>query len=197
MSLKQTPSQTVGPFFAYGLTAPQYGYDFTGLASETVADDLVPGERIRIAGRVFDGAGEAIPDAMIEIWQADAQGRYAHPRDDRAPNAAFKGFGRAGTDADGRYSFETIKPGPVPGPNGSAQAPHILVAYFSRGLLTHMYTRIYFSDEPANKNDPILALVPAERRETLIAKKETRGARPVYRFDIRVQGENETVFFDL
>jgi protocatechuate 3,4-dioxygenase, alpha subunit len=191
-----TPSQTVGPFFDYGLT-PTGRYPWTDLAGNNLVTADVAGERIRIEGRVTDGDGAPVKDAMIEIWQADAQGRYVHPRDDRSPNAAFKGFGRAGTDADGRYSFETIKPGPVPGPNGSAQAPHILVAYFSRGLLTHVYTRIYFSDEAANKADPTLALVPADRRETLIARKETRDAQPVYRFDIRVQGENETVFFDL
>ena len=191
-----TPSQTVGPFFDYGLT-PTGRYPWTDLAGNNLVTPDVAGERIRIEGRVTDGEGEPVKDAMIEIWQADSQGRYAHPRDNRAPNASFKGFGRAGTDADGRYSFETIKPGAVPGPNGGMQAPHVLVAYFSRGLLTHIYTRIYFSDEASNKADPILALVPADRRATLIAKKEMRGTQPVYQFDIRVQGEGETVFFDI
>ena len=191
-----TPSQTVGPFFDYGLT-PTGRYPWTDLAGNNLVTPDVAGERIRIEGRVTDGDGEPVKDAMIKIWQADSQGRYAHPRDNRAPNASFKGFGRAGTDADGRYSFETIKPGAVAGPNGGMQAPHVLVAYFSRGLLTHIYTRIYFSDEAANKADPILALVPADRRATLIAKKEMRGTQPVYQFDIRVQGEGETVFFDI
>ena len=113
---------------------------------------------------------------MIEIWQADAQGRYAHPRDNRAlPNAKFKGFGRSATDKDGVYGFDTIKPGPVPGPNGKPQAPHIVVCIFSRGMLRQIYTRLYFSDEAANDADPILKLVPAERRGTLIAHKEARG----------------------
>jgi protocatechuate 3,4-dioxygenase alpha subunit len=200
-----TPSQTVGPYFAYGLTPkgvcrwrPNDTYDW----KETVGDNLVTpdttGERIRIEGRVTDGDGKPINDAMIEIWQADAQGRYAHPRDNRAlPNATFKGFGRSATDKDGQFGFTTVKPGPVPGPNGQVQAPHIVVAYFSRGLLTHMYTRIYFADEAANASDPILALVPSDRRGTLIARKETRGGQAVYRFDIRVQGRDETVFFDL
>ena len=191
-----TPSQTVGPFFDYGLT-PTGRYPWTDLAGNNLVTPDVAGERIRIEGRVTDGDGEAVKDAMIEIWHADSQGRYAHPRDNRAPNASFNGFGRAGTDADGRYSFETIKPGAVAGPNGGMQAPHVLVAYFSRGLLTHIYTRIYFSDESANKADSILALVPADRRATLIAKKEMRGTQPVYQFDIRVQGEGETVFFDI
>ena len=187
----------MGPFFDYGLT-PTKRYPWRDLAGNNLVTPDVAGERIRIEGRVTDGDGEPVKDAMIEIWQADSQGRYAHPRDNRSlPNAAFKGFGRAGTDAEGNYSFETIKPGAVPGPNGGVQAPHILVAYFSRGLLTHMYTRIYFSDEAGNKTDPILALVPADRRATLIAKKDMRGTQPVYRFDIRVQGEGETVFFDL
>jgi protocatechuate 3,4-dioxygenase alpha subunit len=201
-----TPSQTVGPYFAYGL-APHSRckwspdpkvYDW----KETVGANLVTpdasGERIRIEGRVTDGDGQPINDAMIEIWQADAQGRYAHPRDDRAlPNTQFKGFGRSATDGDGAYSFDTIKPGPVPGPGGKQQAPHIVVCVYSRGMLRQVYTRLYFSDEKANEADPILALVPAERRNTLIAHKETRAGATVYRFDIRIQGKDETVFFDI
>jgi len=203
-----TPSQTVGPFFAYGLTPevrkgrgewkPNDLYRW----KETVGDDLVTpdvsGERIRIEGRVLDGDGAGISDAMIEIWQADSQGRYAHPADRRAlPNAKFKGHGRSATDKAGRYGFTTIKPGPVPGPNGEMQAPHILFCIFSRGMLRQIYTRLYFGDEAANGADPILALVPRERRETLIARRETQGGEPIYRFDIRVQGEPETVFFDI
>ena len=196
MSSKQTPSQTVGPYFAYGLAAPQYGYPFTGLASDQVADELTPGERIRIAGRVIDGAGTAIPDAMIEIWQADSEGRYAHPNDGRASNQRFRGFGRfgTGTDPENRFVFNTIKPGAV----DSAQAPHISVIVFMRGLLTHAYTRIYFSDEvEANARDPVLASVPAERRKTLIANRDETSAGTLYHFDIYMQGDDETVFFDV
>ena len=201
-----TPSQTVGPFFAYGLAPhsrcdwkPDQRYDW----KETVGADLVTpdatGTRIRIEGRVLDGDGLPINDAMLEIWQADAQGRYAHPRDNRArPNTRFKGFGRSATDKSGAYSFDTVKPGPVPGPNDARQAPHIVFCIYSRGMLRQIYTRLYFSDEAAaNGSDSILMLVPGDRRGTLIAHKETGGELPVYRFDIRVQGENETVFFDI
>ncbi len=134
---------------------------------------------------------------MLEIWQADGEGRYASADSSARSNTAFKGFGRAGTDAQGQFGFDTIKPGAVPGPAGEKQAPHILVAYFSRGLLTHLYTRIYFADEKTNDGDPVLNLVPAERRRTLIAKRELHGKLPVYRFDIALSGDDETVFFDL
>ncbi len=196
MNLKQTPSQTVGPFFAYGLTAPQYGYEFSGIASDILDGDLIPGERIRIVGRVFDGAGDPIPDAMIEIWQADCEGRYAHPVDGRGSNQAFRGFGRfgTGTDPEWRFQFRTIKPGRVDG----TQAPHINVIVFMRGMLTHAYTRLYFSDEAeANACDPLLLSVPAARRRTLIAAREDSPGGALYRFDIRMQGDEETVFFDV
>ena len=190
-----TPSQTVGPFFAYCLT-PR-GYDFSELVSNDLVTDDTSGERIRIEGRVFDGDGQPVTDAMIEIWQADAQGRYAHPADGRAaPNARFRGFGRAGTDDEGRYGFTTVKPGPVPGPDGRLQAPHINVHVFARGVLRHMMTRIYFADEAANEADPILALVPADRRGTLVARRDGQHGLPTYVFDIRLQGEDETVFFE-
>jgi protocatechuate 3,4-dioxygenase alpha subunit len=200
-----TPSQTVGPFFAYGLTPKgRAQWDPNGSYSwkETVGDNLVTpdatGQKIRIEGRVFDGDGQPITDAMLEIWQADAQGRYANPRDGAAkPNTKFMGFGRSATDKSGLFSFDTIKPGAVPGPNGKAQAPHIVFCIFSRGMLRQIYTRMYFADEAANSADPILALVPQDRRGTLVAHKETQGDLPVYRFDIRVQGENETVFFEI
>jgi protocatechuate 3,4-dioxygenase alpha subunit len=200
-----TPSQTVGPFFAYGLSPKgRAHWDPNGTYSwkETIGDNLITpdasGEKIRIEGRVTDGDGQPINDAMIEIWQADAQGRYAHPRDNRAlPNTQFKGFGRSATDKDGMYGFATVKPGSVPGPNSKPQAPHIVVCIFSRGMLRQIYTRLYFSDEKANDADPILALVPQARRGTLIAHKEARGGAIVYRFDIRVQGKDETVFFDI
>ncbi|RIK97930.1 MAG: protocatechuate 3,4-dioxygenase subunit alpha [Proteobacteria bacterium] len=193
-----TPSQTVGPFFAYGLTPTgQYQWHDTFTNSLVTAD--TSGERIRIEGRVLDGDGVPVPDAMLEIWQADAQGRFAHPRDARAvQNTSFKGFGRCGTSADGGFSFETIKPGAVPAPNGAPQAPHILLAIFARGMLLHNFTRIYFDDEAqANAADSVLALVPADRRATLIAKRETGGSGAVYRFDVHLQGDDETVFFEI
>lgn len=191
MALKQTPSQTVGPYFAYGLTPKQYGYAMTSIASGAMCLPDTEGERIRIEGRVFDGAGNTVFDAMIEFWQADAQGRYAHPADPRGSNARFKGFGRTGTgtDPEHRFIFDTIKPGRV----DAQQAPHINVIVFMRGLLLHAYTRIYFADEAAaNAADPVLQSVPAERRDTLIAKREGNA----YRFDIHMQGDRETVFFD-
>ncbi len=189
-----TPSQTVGPFFKYGLT-PGGQYDWNDAFTSNLITADASGERIRIEGRVFDGDGVAVPDCMLEVWQADSQGRFADPQDKRAlPNAKFRGFGRCGTDNNGAYSFDTIKPGSVPDPDGKAQAPHILLAVFGRGMLRHLYTRIYFADEAANAADPVLALVPADRRATLIASRRGDG---VYTLDIRLQGDGETVFFDV
>lgn len=193
--LGQTPSQTVGPYFAYGLTPEQYGYPLASIASGDLRTPDAGGQRIRIEGRVFDGAGAVVNDAMIEIWQADAQGRYAHPADARG-NVAFKGFGRCGTGTDPgmRFIFDTVKPGTV----DDAQAPHVNVIVFMRGLLSHLYTRLYFADEAAaNARDPVLLSVPAERRETLIAQRSERDGVPVYSFDIHMQGDRETVFFDV
>jgi protocatechuate 3,4-dioxygenase alpha subunit len=192
-----TPSQTVGPFFKYGLT-PDGKYDWNDAFTGNLVTPDASGERIRIEGRVFDGDGAPVPDAMLEVWQADAQGRFADPQDKRAlPNSKFRGFGRCGTDAKGGYSFDTIKPGQVPDPDGRAQAPHILLVVFGRGMLMHFYTRIYFDGEAANAADPVLALVPAERRGTLMATREPGSGNAAYRFDIRLQGDNETVFFDI
>lgn len=188
-----TPSQTVGPFFHYGLT-PGTAYPHVPVSADGhVAAPGTPGERIVLTGRVFDGAGEPVPDAMLEIWQADADGRYAHPGDGRARQSnSFMGFGRSDTRADGTYRFETVKPGPVPGPGGREQAPHILVAVFGRGMLKQLFTRAYFEDEAtANAADPILALVPEARRGTLVAKRHG----DTYTLDIRLQGDGETVFF--
>jgi protocatechuate 3,4-dioxygenase, alpha subunit len=196
MRLKQTPSQTVGPFFAYGLTPAQYGYPFGALVGSVLVDDDTPGKRIRIVGRVLDGQGGPVPDAMIEIWQADAEGRYAHPADRRGSNLRFQGFGRCGTgtDPENRFVFETIKPGPI----GDGQAPHVNLILFMRGMLCHVYTRIYFEDEAeANARDPVLASVEEARRHTLIATRQTSAAGDVYRFDLRMQGPDETVFFDV
>jgi protocatechuate 3,4-dioxygenase, alpha subunit len=190
---RQTPSQTVGPYFAYGLSPDQYGYQqqLTGIAGSDMAGPDVEGQRVRIEGQVFDGMGQPISDALIEIWQADAQGRYAHPADPRGSNSNFKGFSRCGTGTDPRNRFwiDTIKPGSAE----DGVAPHLNVIVTMRGMLLHAFTRIYFSDEPANTTDKVLALVPADRRDTLIAK-HTGGN--LYRFDIHMQGERETVFFD-
>jgi protocatechuate 3,4-dioxygenase alpha subunit len=192
-----TPSQTVGPFFKYGLT-PGGQYEWNDAFINNLVTPDTSGERIRVQGRVFDGDGQPVPDCMLEIWQADAQGRFSDPQDKRAqPNTSFKGFGRCGTDANGDYFFDTIRPGSVADPDGKPQAPHLLLAIFARGMLLHLYTRIYFDGEAGNAADPVLALVPAERRATLIAARESGSGNPVYRLDIRLQGENETVFFDV
>ncbi|OLZ58894.1 protocatechuate 3,4-dioxygenase subunit alpha [Amycolatopsis keratiniphila] len=178
-----TPSQTVGPYLSIGLPWPD-------------GPDVVPaGEpaAIRIHGRVLDGAGEPVPDAMIETWQADADGRFDHPDDPRGAVASgFRGFGRCPTDPNGDYEIRTIMPGSLPGPAGGTQAPHIDVSVFARGLLHRVVTRIYFEDND-NSGDPVLASVPEARQGTLIATKAGDG----YRFDIRLQGEGETVFFDV
>ena len=192
-----TPSQTVGPFFAYGLTS-NGKYEWNDAFTNNLVTPDTSGERIRVEGRVFDGDGQPVPDCMLEIWQADAQGRFADPKDKRAlPNSAFRGFGRCGTDASGGYAFDTIRPGSVPDHDGKAQAPHILLVIFARGMLLHNYSRIYFDGEAANATDPVLALVPADRRGTLIATRESGTGNAVYRFDIYLQGDNETVFFDI
>lgn len=189
MTLKQTAAQTIGPFFAYCLVPESFGHK--GIAGPVLHGPGVAGEKIRIEGRLFDGAGAPIADALVEIWQADAEGRYASAPGGRG----FTGFGRAGTDATGQFTFETIKPGAVPGRGNAWQAPHIGLIVMARGMLTHVFTRLYFADEAdANGQDPVLNRVPAARRRTLIAARGVDGA---YRFDIHLQGENETVFFDV
>ena len=192
-----TPSQTVGPFFKYGLTpSRQYAWNDAFTANLVTPD--ASGERIRVEGTVYDGDGAPVPDCMLEVWQADAQGRFSDPQDQRAlPNTAFRGFGRCGTDGEGRFSFDTIKPGSVPDPDGKPQAPHLLLAVFARGMLRHLYTRIYFDGEAANGSDLVLALVPADRRATLIAKRQGGNGGAVYKLDLRLQGGDETVFFDV
>lgn len=182
-----TPAQTVGPFFNIGMPGDQ---------SELVAAEAP--EAVRIEGVVYDGDGAAVTDALVELWQAAPSGRYDHPddpRDELVLTDGFRGFGRAETDAgDGSYSFVTLKPGPVPGPGGSVQAPHLLVSILARGLLKRLATRIYFADEAeANAADPVLAAVEPERRDTLVA----RPVAGAYRFDVRLQGDGETVFFDV
>jgi protocatechuate 3,4-dioxygenase alpha subunit len=195
-----TPSQTIGPFAAPSLTPNEKGrtqYDWKQLVGSNTVTPDTSGERIRIEGQLLDGAGKPLDGVLLETWQADGQGRYAHPRDGRATNSSFKGFGRVETDGQGRFALDTIKPGAVAGPNGSTQAPHIVIAIHLRGILSHLYTRIYFGDEAANAGDPILKLVPAERRDTLIAKREAGSGGPVYRIDFQIQGDRETVFFDI
>lgn len=190
--LPQTPSQTVGPFFHDGLVRA---------GENRLAHDGARGMRIVLSGRVIDGAGEAVPDALVEIWQADAAGIHGHPADPRASQAdpQFAGFGRSDTrHAGGCFLFETVKPGPVAVAGGRWQAPHVSVRVFARGLLTHLATRLYFSDEPAaNANDPVLASIPPVRRDTLVAvAAPPEGGVAVYRLDIVLQGERETVFFE-
>jgi protocatechuate 3,4-dioxygenase alpha subunit len=184
-----TPSQTVGPFFAYALT-PRGRYPFECPIGPDLVAPGAPGA-IRIELRVTDGDGAPVPDCMIEIWQADGEGRYASATTPGS-NAPFAGFGRAECDGDGRCAFTTLKPGRVPGPKGAPQAPHVAVSVFARGMLNRLVTRIYFPDEPSNAEDAILALVPAERRGALVARAAGEG---VYQFDIRLQGEGETPFF--
>jgi len=184
-----TPSQTVGPFFH-------------GLLREGLAVLLRPeteGERIRIEGHVYDGERAPVSDAMVEIWQANARGRYRHPADQRRAvdlDPAFTGFGRTGTDAAGFFRFETIKPGPVPFEAQTVQAPHVNVFVLARGLLDQLVTRLYFEDEAANAADPVLRRVPDDRRATLLGRRASADGWTVYRFDIILQGEGETVFFD-
>ena len=199
-----TPSQTVGPFFAYGLTPkgrcewdPNGSYAWKNTVESNLVTPDASGTRIRIEGIVYDGDNLPINDCMIEIWQADSQGRYASPRAGAVSNTQFKGFGRSATDKAGVFAFDTIKPGQVTGPGGKPQAPHIVVCIFSRGMIRQVYTRLYFDDEAANATDPILTMVPADRRKTLIAHKQAGTEPALYRFDIRVQGGDETVFFDI
>ena len=178
MSLQATTSQTVGPYLHIGLT---------WLITENLAPAGVAGERISIEGRVIDGDGKPVNDALVEIWQASADGRYGQ--------IGFRGFGRSATDEKGMFRFRTIKPGRVPGPGGKPQAPHIAVNVFMRGQLKQLVTRIYFPDDPANAADPVLALVPAERRGTLIANK-VAGKAGALEWHVILQGRDETVFFD-
>lgn len=185
MSAPATASQTVGPYFRIGLEH---------LYVADIAPSAAAGEKIAIHGHVVDGDGKPVNDAVLEIWQADAHGKYSHPDDvqDKPPTPGFKGFGRVATDDNGVFRFKTIKPGCVAGPGGVPQAPHLLVAVFMRGLLKHLLTRIYFPDDPANAADPVLKLVPAERRPTLVASK----VNDRLEWNVILQGQGETVFFD-
>ncbi|CAG9248359.1 Protocatechuate 3,4-dioxygenase alpha chain [Paraburkholderia unamae] len=195
MALKETPSQTVGPYFAYGLCPQQYDFDYKSLFTADVVGPETPGEHITLIGRVIDGDGNAVFDAMLEFSQVDADGRYPASRADIAQNG-FRGFARVGTgtDAQKRFIVRTVKPGS----ENAGEAPHVNVIVLMRGLLTHTFTRIYFEDEAAaNAADPVLSSVPAARRDTLIARRSEQAGSIVYTFDIHMQGERETVFFDL
>lgn len=188
-----TSTQTIGPFFWDCILR-------TDAVRNVLAGPEAHGQRLRVEGYVLDGDGAPVSDALVEVWQANSFGRYQHPADTRALplDPAFSGFGRSGTDENGRYWFETIKPGSVPFDGGRMQAPHIVFTVFSRGLLNHLFTRLYFADDPATETDPILQLVPAARRPTLLARRETAsGSIPMYHFDIVLQGASETVFFNL
>ncbi len=185
MSLLATSSQTVGPYVHIG---------FTRLYNDNLAPAGVKGERVVVTGGIVDGEGRPMTDGIVEIWQADANGRYAHsePQGGAPVDGAFKGFGRVPTDRGGKFHFTTIKPGRVPGPGGAMQAPHLSVLIFSRGLLKHLSTRMYFPDDATNAQDPVLRLVPEDRRATLIARRGGEGLV----WDVVLQGANETVFFD-
>ena len=189
MSLQATTSQTVGPYFKIGLE---------WLNRDNLVGEGVSGERVTIQGRVFDGDGVPVPDAILEMWQANAHGRYAHPEDtqDKPLEPGFKGYGRVAVSDEGLFRFATIKPGPVPGPDGNEQAPHLVVSVFMRGVLRRLVTRIYFPDEPRNAADVILNLVEPARRSTLVAKK-TAGGPGTLEWNVVLQGPDETVFFDL
>ncbi len=189
MSLQATTSQTVGPFFSIGLTRGN---------KNKLAGPGISGEPVTIAGRVLDGEGKPVPDAMLEIWQANSHGKYAHPEDtqDKPLEAGFQGYGRIPTDENGQFSFTTVKPGAVPGPDGRVQAPHIAVSVFMRGLERRLVTRIYFPEEAANAGDFVLGLVEPARRGTLVARK-TAGQVGTLEWNAILQGADETVFFDI
>jgi protocatechuate 3,4-dioxygenase, alpha subunit len=187
MSLRATTSQTVGPYFRIGLK---------WLFRDNLTGPGVTGQPIEFHGKVLDADGQPVPDAMIEIWQANAHGKYAHPDDpqEKPVEPGFLGYGRVPTGEDGSFRFTTIKPGRVPGPDGRLQAPHIAASVFSRGLLRRLVTRIYFPDEPSNSEDFALNLVEPARRHTLIAKKGSREG--LLEWNVVLQGSDETVFFD-
>ncbi len=190
--LPLTSSQTVGPFFAPALLRED-------AIRHVLTQPGIAGEHIRVEGHVLDGDGLPVPDAMVEIWQANAYGQYNYSADQGAAqlDPVFLGFGRSGTAENGSYWFETIKPGPVPFDGERVQAPHICVTVFARGLLNHLVTRLYFEDEPTNTEDPILQFVPDKQRSSLLARRETIEETIVYRFDIVLQGAGETAFFNL
>jgi len=201
--LKETPSQTAGPYVHIGLAPAQAGFEiFEQNFGNVLVGPKTKGERILIEGRVIDGSGTPLRDVLLEIWQANAAGKYNHPADrqNKPIDADFRGWGRACSDFEsGLYQFQTIKPGPVVGRHGRIMAPHVNFWIVARGINIGLNTRMYFSDETAaNAEDPVLNSIEWEvRRKTLIAQREQRGSEVVYRFDIRFQGDEETVFFDI
>ena len=203
--LKELPSQTAGPYVHIGLIPHQAGFDiFENNFSNVLVGSETQGERIRIEGRIFDGSGSPCRDILVEIWQANAAGRYNHPADqqeDKPLDPSFRGWGRSGTNFEtGVYTFETVKPGRVIGRRGhKLMAPHVNVWLAARGINIGLNTRLYFADEAeANAEDPVFNMIePSARRETLLAQRDARDGAAVYVFDIRLQGERETVFFDL
>ncbi len=200
--LHETASQTAGPYVHIGLIPSQAGLDIFGQdLGRVMAGPDAAGERIRIEGRILDGAGALCTDVLVELWQANAAGRYNHPADqqDRPLDPAFHGWGRTGTDfRTGVWSFETVKPGAVSGRHGRPMAPHVNLWLASRGMNIGLSTRMYFADEAAaNAADPVLAIVGHPRRDTLVARREERDGMPAYVFDIHLQGPQETVFFDV
>ncbi len=186
-----TPSQTVGPFFHGELLR-------AGATRPVLVPEDTEGEHLRVEGHVYDGDRNVVPDALIEIWQANRHGHYHHMAAEGGPllDATFLGFGRVGTDSAGAYWFDTIKPGPVAYDERQYQAPHICLTVFARGLLNHLFTRVYFADDVSNVHDPVLQRVPTERRASLLARRTEVNKRTVYVFDIVLQGDGETVFFD-
>ena len=199
--LKETPSQTAGPYVHIGLAPGAAGFDiYERELGWDIAGPNAAGERIRVEGIVIDGTGSPVKDVLIEAWQANAAGHYAHPDGGGEVEEGFRGWGRVITDfATGEWGFDTVKPGPTPGRNVGAQAPHINLWIVARGINVGLNTRLYFEDEAeANATDPVLNLIEWEnRRATLLARRSERDGQTVYRFDIRLQGEGETVFFDI
>jgi len=199
--LKETPSQTAGPYVHIGLAPGAAGFDiYREELGRDIAGPNAEGERIRVEGVVIDGAGSPIKDILLEAWQADAKGVHAHPEDGRAVAEGFRGWGRVITDFEtGEWAFDTVKPGRVMGRNGRLMAPHITLWLVARGINIGLNTRLYFDDEAeANAEDPVLNLIEWERRRaTLLARRGERRGKAVYRFDIKLQGEDETVFFDI
>ncbi|MCG6559618.1 protocatechuate 3,4-dioxygenase subunit alpha [Ruegeria sp. 1NDH52C] len=199
--LKETPSQTAGPYVHIGLAPGAAGFDiYDQELGWDIAGPNAAGERIRVEGRVIDGTGSPVKDVLIEVWQANAAGIHAHPEHAGRVEDGFRGWGRVITDFEtGEWGFDTVKPGPVPGRNGATQAPHLNLWIVARGINIGLNTRLYFSDEAeANAADPVLNLIEWEnRRATLVAVRGEREGKPLYRFDIHLQGPQETVFFDI
>lgn len=199
--LKETPSQTAGPYVHIGLAPGAAGFDiYKQELGWDIAGPNAAGERIRVEGRVIDGTGSPVKDVLIEVWQANAAGIHAHPEHSGRVEEGFRGWGRVITDFEtGEWGFDTVKPGPAPGRNGSKQAPHLNLWIVARGINIGLNTRLYFSDEAeANAADPVLNLIEWEnRRATLVAVRGEREGKPLYRFDIHLQGPQETVFFDI